>query len=211
MVEKIINGLIGFTFGLLAFWIQSHFKKEKRILRANTETFSLLSLPDALRNEVEVKFAGEIVENILVHRAYFWNAGNTTIENLEIIAELSDEQKVLFIDPDNRFTIEESESNRAVLILKFLNPSETKLVKFHTTGAKEGKIIIRGEGPGIDFKAGDRVLPVIDPNADPKELRNQILGVMFGRTKKNLVWFSLIYVAAMIVVLGIIFIIETYL
>lgn len=196
MLEKIINGLIGFLFGLLAFWIKSFFEREKKSLTANIMTFSLLSLPDSIREHIVITFSGTPVSNMLVHRITFWNSGNTVIENHPITISTNEHSDLLYVDKGDRFTISDKGKHSATLTLTFLNPKESKHIQVHTTGDETAasEITVFGEGPGMDFKAGEKVLPVIRPDADPKEIRQQIFAAVFGKQKKFLIWLLVFYV-----------------
>lgn len=189
-----MDGLIGFVFGLLAAWIQHRFKRERRSLNANIESFSLLSLPDVIRDQVDVMFSGKVVDNIKVHRIHFWNSGNKVIANHRVEIQTGNNEEILSIDTGDRFRGERQENQAATVRLEFLNPSESEEITIHTTGEAEQEITIKGEGPGVTFSVAKRVSPIIDPNADPKNFRRRLFHAILGGSKKRIIWAIVIYV-----------------
>lgn len=183
--DKVITATIGFIFGLLGFWIQSYLKKEKRSLVANMTTYSLLSLPESIRDQLKVEFQGSAVKNVISHVITFYNDGNKVIENHSITCKMTMAAKLLHLDPGKRFTIKESSEKNIDLVLSFLNPGESSEFRIHTTGDLDEDINIEAEGPGVQFKLGEKLLPVLDPNATREDLFIIFKDMMLGNLKKN--------------------------
>jgi len=190
----VLKGLIGFVFGLLAFWVQRLYTRERRSLSANISTFSLLSLPETIRGQIQVKFQDQPVENILSNRVTFLNTGNQVIQNHEIKVTLGEGSKILHVDPGQRFEVVNSSEHYARLKLTFLNPRSSTDIGITTTGGGEQNLNIEGEGPGIQFKSGERILPVLDPNMTSDELLKLLRRVMWDRSKRTLPWVIAIYI-----------------
>lgn len=189
----IVKGFVGFGFGLLAFWLQQMYARERRSLSANISTFSLLSLPETIRDQIQVTFQDQLVENILSNRATFLNTGNKVVQDHEIKIAIRAGSTILHIDPGPRFKVIESTDNHARLKLSFLNPRRSTDIRITTTGGGEQNLTIEGEGPGIQFNTGESILPVLDPNMSIEELTKLMRRAALRRMKKQLPWIIPVY------------------
>lgn len=199
----VAKALIGFFFGLLAFGIQRVFSRDRKTLIANISTFSLLSLPDTIRDQVSVLFRQKPVPNIFSHRITFLNSGNRVIENNDVSISIGQNAQILHAEPGNRFEQQSASEQLLKFKLRFLNPGDSTEIRVTTSGTASDEISVDGSGPGVKFIVGEKIIPVLDGNMTSEELRRQIQRVMFAKMKQQLPWFIVIYA----VVLGVMFLV----
>ena len=185
MWDDLSKGFIGFLFGLAAFWLQHYFFRKRSSLTANLSTFSLLSLPDAIREQVEVRFRDHPVANIMNHTITLFNSGNQVIQNHELKITSGEDSEILHVDPGPRSEVTKSDDKQARVKIRFLNPRDSTEILISTTGGNESELELDGEGPGVRFKSGERILPVIEANMTAEDLTKVFQRAARGYLRKN--------------------------
>jgi hypothetical protein len=192
-MNDIWKALVGFLFGLLAFGIQRIVSREKRALTAYTTTFSLLSLPDVIREQVKVTFAGDRVDNIVTHTITIVNSGNTTVLGHELTIRVEGDSRILHVAVPARVSIAQESTNVTKLLFPFVNKRQIMEIRVTTAGSQADNLLLDGEGPGVDFDAPKRRLPILHANMSQQELWKALRRLMFGQMLRQLPWLILIY------------------
>ena len=208
-IPALLIGLVtGIIPGLILAWFTVRINRKRLSLIANIATFSLMRLPESMRDKVKVTFSDKLVPNIMLHRVTFWNNGNQVIRDHPVKFTVGTESEILYVDFSDRFEIIEEDEHYVTLNLRFLNEKESREIGLHVTGGVDDELKIDGEGPGLHFDARERVLPVIDPTVDSDELRKQLMDALFRRVNWKLV--ILVYVAIIAIIIGITTAIENF-
>lgn len=193
MLEKLMNN--PYAWGILAFCtifsvvygIWSNCKsKQKKELSCYRNSFNVVRAGKSLIPELELKYNGKEIPELVITKYAIWNSGNEVLRNSDIVeakpleimcdkneAQILDAKIIQCSDDDNKFRITNVDEENVVINFDYANVKEGIIVQvMHTGEAKNIKVACK-------IKGGKKVKSY---NVDKESKMNKrvLNGITFG-------------------------------
>lgn len=149
-------GIIGVAAAIVMPIIVYYLQNNKKHLAYNElQNISLVSVNDNVKDKVEVKYAGKVVNNLYLLTVLFKNTGRVPIKNSDIVSPIKLEYKQKFmecrvIDKSTAgldIKLVSPDENSVLINFNLLNPGEYFVLKFVSLSRlSDPKIVLRISG-----------------------------------------------------------------
>jgi hypothetical protein len=149
---------------VLAFYFYFKSKKEKRPV-FHSKTISLFDASPIIANKLEIKYNGSVVNNLLLTRIAFWNAGRESIRSEDIAPNspflITAPDDIIIYDfevvdqnPVNNFKIEKLNEQTIKVTFDFIDLNDGVIINIFRSSNKKSGLTISGKFIGCKIAHG---------------------------------------------------------
>ena len=171
--EDLITTLIGAIIGIVISWIFYRLQKRRKELSWSIENINLIRGYSSLfDNKLEIRYAGNEIENLTISRITLWNSGNETIDKQDVAIPLfmapAEDLTVLDVEIlkastiGNRFEVKRLTGSDALVVsFDYVDPNQGAVIQIIHTGTTVLPFQVYGEVKGVKeigfkWKGADR-------------------------------------------------------